>query len=235
MNFPVWEEPKKIMVILAHPDDAEFFLGGTIAEWVKQGHDISYLLLTKGQKGVSPEYPDTTLLGEIRVREQQNAAAKIGVSKVDYLDYQDGCVVPDLEARKKVAREIRRSRPNIVATFDPLLLYQRGKLNHPDHRAAGQITLDAIFPAVENRAFYPELLDEGFEPHRIEELWLCTPVEANFEMDVTKNWQLRLEALLEHVSQVGEPRAFLERMDEKRRVRFGEEMRYVEYFRRLIL
>lgn len=234
MIFPEWEGSKKIMVILAHPDDPEFFLGGTIGEWCKQGHTVSYLLLTKGQKGVSLEYPDPELLGDVRVQEQQNAAGKLGVSCVEYLDYQDGYLVPDIEARKKVAREIRRTRPNIVATFDPLMIYQRGRINHPDHRAAGQIVIDAIFPAVENSAFFPELIGEGLSPHRIEELWLSSPVEANYEMDVTHNWQLRLEALLQHVSQVGEPAAFLEQMEAKRRTRFGEEMRYVEAFRRLI-
>lgn len=223
------------MVILAHPDDPEFFLGGTIAEWAKQGHDVSYLLLTKGQRGVSPEYPDPELLGAVRVVEQQNAAAKLGVSKVDYLDYQDGYLVPDIEARKKVAREVRRNRPDIITTFDPMMVYQRGRINHPDHRAAGQIVLDALFPAVENPAFFPELMDEGLPPHRIKELWLCSPVEANIEMDVTHNWQLRLEALLQHVSQVGEPKMFLEQMEVKRRLRFGDEMRFIESFRRMIL
>jgi len=82
MEFLAWEEPKKIMVILAHPDDPEFFMGGTIAEWVQQGHEVSYLLLTKGQKGVSPEFPDATLLEQIRVREQRNG--KVGRSKCGF-------------------------------------------------------------------------------------------------------------------------------------------------------
>jgi len=235
MTFPEWDRSKKIMVILAHPDDPEFFLGGTIAEWVRQGHEVSYLLLTKGQRGVSPEFPDPALLAGVRVKEQQNAAAKLGVNKIDYLDYQDGYLVPDLEARKKVAREIRRTRPDVVATFDPMLIYQRGRINHPDHRAAGQIVLDALFPAVENPAFFPELLEEGFLQHRIKEIWLSSPVEANFELDVTQNWQLRLDALLQHVSQIGEPKTFLEQMEARRRTRFGEGMRYVESFRRMIL
>ncbi len=235
MMFPDWEGSKTIMVILAHPDDPEFFLGGTIAEWAKQGHKVSYLLLTKGQRGVSRDYPDPTNLDLIRVQEQQNAAAKLGVSKIDFLDYEDGYLVPDIEARRKVAREIRRTRPDIVATFDPLLIYQRGRINHPDHRAAGQIVIDAIFPAVGNSAFFPEFLDEGLPQHQVEELWLSVPVESNYELDVTHNWQLRLEALLEHVSQIGEPAAFLEHMEARRRTRFGEEMRYIESFRRLIL
>ena len=235
MMFPDWEGSKTIMVILAHPDDPEFFLGGTIAEWAKQGHKVSYLLLTKGQRGVSRDYPDPTNLDLIRVQEQQNAAAKFGVSKVDFLDYQDGYLVPDIEARRKVAREIRRTRPDVVATFDPLLIYQRGRINHPDHRAAGQIVIDAIFPAVGNSAFFPEFLAEGLPQHQVEELWLSVPVESNYELDVTHNWQLRLEALLEHVSQIGEPAAFLEHMEARRRTRFGEEMRYIESFRRLIL
>ena len=223
------------MVILAHPDDPEFFLGGTVAEWVKHGHKVSYLLLTKGQRGISRDYTDPTDLDIIRVREQQNAAAKLGVRKVDFLDYQDGYLVSDLDARKKIAREIRKTRPDIVVTFDPLQIYQRGRINHPDHRTAGQIVIDAIFPAVENSAFFPELLDEGLNPHKVEELWLSLPVEANFENDVSQNWELRLEALLEHVSQVGEPAKFLEQMEARRRTRFGEEMRYIESFRRLIL
>ena len=235
MIFPEWEGSKKIMVILAHPDDPEFFLGGTIAEWVKQGHTVSYLLLTKGQKGVSPEYPDPALLGDVRVQEQQRAAAKLGVTKVDFLDYQDGYLMPDLEARKKIVREIRRTRPNIVASFDPIQIYQRGRINHPDHRAAGQIVVDAIFPAVENPAYFPELLDEGLPQHKAEELWLSMPVESNLDMEVTHNWHIRLEALLEHVSQVGEPKMFLEQMEARRRSRFGENMRYIESFKRLIL
>jgi LmbE family N-acetylglucosaminyl deacetylase len=235
MMFPEWEGYKTIMVILAHPDDPEFFLGGTIAEWVKQGHNVSYLLLTKGQRGVTPEYPDPAILDTVRVQEQQNAAAKLGVSKVDFLDYQDGYLVPDIEARKKVTREIRRTRPDIVATFDPLLIYQTGRINHPDHRAVGQIVIDAIYPAVGNSAFFPEFLDEGLSQHQVEELWLSRPVEANFEMEVTHNWQLRLDALLEHVSQIGEPAVFLEQMEARRKTRWGEKMRYVEPFRRLIL
>ena len=235
MIFPEWKGSKSIMVILAHPDDPEFLMGATIAEWVKQGHKVSYLLLTKGQRGVSPEYPDPANLDVVRVLEQQNAAAKLGVSKVEFLDYQDGYLVPDLEARKKVAREIRRLRPDIVATCDPLLIYQKGRINHPDHRAAGQIVIDAIFPAVGNPAFFPEQINEGFRQHNVEELWLSLPVEANFEMEVTQHWQLRLDALLEHVSQVGEPAAFLERMETRRKTQWGEQLRYVESFRRLIL
>lgn len=235
MMFPEWEKPKSILVILAHPDDPEFFLGGTIAEWVKKGHKVNYLLLTKGQRGVSREFPDPGELQKVRQLEQKNAAAKLGVNKINFLDYQDGYLVPDLENRKQVAREIRKSKPEIVVTFDPLQIYQGGRINHPDHRAAGQIVIDAIFPAVENSAFFPELLDEGLSPHKVQELWLCMPVEANIEMDVSQHWQLRLEALLEHVSQIGEPATFLEKMEARRRTRFGEEMCYIESFRRLIL
>ena len=235
MIFPNWEEPKKIMVILAHPDDPEFFLGGTIAEWTKQGHIVNYLILTKGQRGVSPEYPDPEALVKVRVQEQRRAADKLGVNTVSYLDYQDGYLTADLETRKAVAREIRKARPDVVAACDPLLIYQRGRINHPDHRAAGQVVIDALFPAVENRAFYPEFLEEGLEPHKVQELWLSLAVEPNFEMDVTNFWQTRLDALLEHVSQVGNPEVFLKHMEARRQSQWGEEMRYVEPFRRLIL
>lgn len=223
------------MVILAHPDDPEFFLGGTIAEWGRQGHTVCYLILTKGQRGVSPQHPDPDALVEVRRSEQAKAAHKLGVSDVRYLDYQDGFLTPDLEARRQVAREIRKTQPDVVVTSDPLYLYQRGRINHPDHRAAGQIVIDAIFPAVENRAFYPEFLEEGLEPHKVSELWLSLAADPNFEMDVTHHWQLRLDALLEHASQVGDPQEFLKHMETRRSSQWGETMRYIEPFRRLVL
>jgi LmbE family N-acetylglucosaminyl deacetylase len=233
--FPQWQDSMDILVILAHPDDPEFFLGGTIAEWVKQGHKVSYLLLTKGQRGVSPEFPDPDMLEEVRVREQSNAAKSLGVDDIFFLDFQDGFLMPDLEARRKVTREIRRLQPDVVVSCDPLLLYQWGRINHPDHRAAGQIVIDAIFPAAGNPAFYPELLEEGLSQHQVKELWLSLPLEANFETDVTQNWQLRLDALLKHVSQIGDPQTFLERMECFRQAQSGEDMRYIELFRRIIL
>jgi len=233
--FPPWQDPMDILVILAHPDDPEFFLGGTIAALVKQGHNVSYLLLTKGQRGVSPEFPDSEKLEEVRIHEQSNAARTLGVRDIFFLDFQDGFLVPDLETRKKVTREIRRLRPDVVVSCDPLLLYQWGRLNHPDHRAAGQIVIDAIFPAAGNPAFYPDLLEEGLDPHQVKELWLSLPLEANFEMDVTQNWQLRLDALLKHVSQIGETETFLQRMECFRQAQSGDGLQYIERFRRIIL
>ena len=154
-----WESPQKVLVILAHPDDPEFFCGATLARWAAAGHTIHYCLLTCGDKG-APEgdYEPQELCGT-RVEEQNAAAAVLGVKKVRMLGYPDGYLVADLDLRREIVRAIRQERPDIVVTCDPTYLYaMETRLNHPDHRAAGQAVLDAVFPAAGNRMFFPELL-----------------------------------------------------------------------------
>ncbi len=135
-----WDSPKEILVILAHPDDPEFFLGGTIARWIKAGHKVRYVLLTKGDKGAKDVTLTAKEIIDLRIREQQAACDTLGVSSVDFFDYEDGYIVPDLEMRKKVVREIRRYQPQILVTCDPSNLFPSSQyINHPDHRYAGQV------------------------------------------------------------------------------------------------
>ncbi|MBI4761365.1 MAG: PIG-L family deacetylase [Chloroflexi bacterium] len=168
MTLETWESPQHILVILAHPDDPEFFCGATLAKWARQGHRITYLLLTCGDKGFNPTTdPGMTPARLCAIRhEEQHAAAKIiGAESVHILDHPDGYLVPDLNLRREVVREIRRHKPDILVTCDPQNLFATYGINHPDHRAAGQVVLDAVFPAAGNPVYFPELLEEGFPPH----------------------------------------------------------------------
>jgi LmbE family N-acetylglucosaminyl deacetylase len=227
-----WQAPQKILVILAHPDDPEFFCGATLARWAKAGHEIHYFLLTCGDKGGDPELTSNQLCA-IRHEEQQKAAAVIGVKSISFLDLEDGYLVPSLDLRRDCVRAIRRAKPDILMTCDPTMLYNSfGTVNHPDHRAAGQVVLDAVFPAVGNPHFFPELLQEGLEPHTPREVWISLPSTPTVTLDVTDTWPIKLNALKEHKSQVGDPVKFEERMRSRRAEGSTEENpRFEERFR----
>ncbi|MEA3326408.1 MAG: PIG-L deacetylase family protein [Chloroflexota bacterium] len=227
-----WETLKGILVILAHPDDPEFFFGGTIARWVKAGHSVRYVLLTKGDKGAGEDIESPEEVIKIRVKEQDNAARFLGVKSVAYLDYHDGYLIPDLEMRKKVVRAIRKYQPDILVTCDPTNYFPSQQyINHPDHRNAGQVVIDAVFPAVGNRFFFPELHEEGFFPHEVEEVWMSLTNTPDVTLDVTENWHDRIEALKMHASQIGDPDAFEKRMLERVQKDDTNPFRYEENFR----
>ena len=214
-----WDDNQRILVILAHPDDPEFFCGATLARWARAGHDITYLLLTCGDKGYNPTtQADMTpeKLCEIRHEEQANAAKVIGAKSVHFLDLPDGYLVPDLNLRRNVVREIRRYKPDILVTCDPQNLFAMYGINHPDHRACGQVVLDAAFPAAGNMAFFPELLDEGFQPHMPREIWCSLTQQPNTTIDVTDTWETKLNAILEHKTQVQDKEKLIERFKTRR-------------------
>jgi LmbE family N-acetylglucosaminyl deacetylase len=231
-----WKEPLIILVILAHPDDPEFFCGGSIARWVDAGHEVIYSLLTKGDKGlngwVSVEPKELT---RIREKEQRNAAKTLGVKKVNFLSYKDGYLVADLDLRKAIVAEIRREKPDILVSCDPHGLYFRDNaLNHPDHIAAGKAAVEAVYPAAGNPLFFPELLDKNLQPHSVKEVWLSLPEYANTILDVTANWEKKIDALTCHQSQVGDIAKFKVRMKSRRTPESSEEEpQYLERFRRI--
>jgi LmbE family N-acetylglucosaminyl deacetylase len=231
----LWETTQKILVILAHPDDPEFFCGATLAKWARAGHEITYLLLTCGDKGFNPTtHPDMTpeKLCSLRHVEQQNAANIIRAKAIHFLDIEDGYLVPSLDLRRDVVREIRRHKPDILVTCDPQNLFALYGLNHPDHRACGQVVLDAVFPAAGSQVFFPELLNEGFEPHMPKEIWCSLTSQPNTILDVTDTWDVKLKALLEHKTQIQEPEKLAERMKARRAEDSTEENpRYEEKFR----
>ena len=240
MTLPdLWDSPQNILVILAHPDDPEFFCGGTLARWARLGHHITYQLLTCGDKGFNdstPEIMTPDALCAIRHEEQAAAAKVLGVEAVHIANCPDGTLVPDLELRRDVVRMIRKFKPDILMTCDPQTLFTAFGINHPDHRAAGQAVVDAVFPAAGNPVFFPELLIEGYMPHMPREVWCSLTMQPNVMIDVTETWSIKLEALLQHKTQIGDIEKFKERMlsrhtddstDEN--PRYEEKFRVVKY------
>ncbi len=230
----IWTETQKILVILAHPDDPEFFCGATLARWAQAGHEITYFLLTCGDKGRNEHNHDipAAALCALRYAEQRAAADVLGVKDIHFFDREDGYLVPDLDLRREVVRVIRRFKPNVLVTCDPQNLFAAYGLNHPDHRAAGQATLDAVFPAAGNDLFFPELLKEGLEPHAPKEVWVSLTNQPNVTLDVTDLFETKIRALKEHKSQIGDPAKLEERMRSRRAEDSTEENpKYEEKFR----
>jgi LmbE family N-acetylglucosaminyl deacetylase len=237
MNDPdSWESPQHILVVLAHPDDPEFFCGATIAQWTRAGHHVVYWLLTCGDKGSDDLSVTPNELCGSRHAEQQAAAAVLGVGQVNFLDYPDGYLVPDIKLRRDITRIIRKERPDVLVTCDPrTLFFTENRINHPDHRAAGQAVLDAVFPAAGNPFYFPELLEEGLQPHTPREVWVSLTLDPNVRMDVTDLWEIKIRALTEHKSQIGDSQKLIERMRNRHTPdSTPENPRYEEVFRRIV-
>ncbi len=233
-----WNAPQKILVVLAHPDDPEFFCGATTARWVKAGHHVTVCVVTCGDKGTKDLTIQPDELCSIRQTEQQAASKVLGVEQVMFLDYPDGYLVADINLRRDITRVIRTVKPDVMVTCDPQTLYtQMGGLNHPDHRAAGQAALDAVFPAARDHLNFPELyLNENLEPHIVREVWVAGTLTPNVTLDVTDTWETKITALYEHKSQIGDPEKLAERMHSRRSEdSTADQPRYEEKFRRLIL
>lgn len=197
--------PKRVAVIMAHPDDPDFVCGGTCARWAAEGHHITFVLITNGDKGSDDRTIPSDELIRIREAEQRAAAAILGVKECVFMRREDGMLVPDLELRRELVRVIRQLKPDVVICPDPTSWFvAREYINHPDHRAAGQAALEAIFPAARNHRVFPELLAEGLEPHRVEEVYVSTSHSADTWIDITDYIDIKIEALRAHVSQMGD-------------------------------
>lgn len=238
METDTWDSPQSILVILAHPDDPEFFCGATLAKWARAGHHVTYQLLTCGDKGFNDSTtadmtPDA--LCALRHEEQHAAAKVIGAEAVHIMNNPDGYLVPTLDLRREVVRAIRQYKPDILVTCDPQNLFAAYGINHPDHRAAGQVVLDAVFPAAGNKEYFPELVVEGYEPHMPKEVWCSLTQQPDTIIDVTETWTTKLEALLCHKTQIGDVEKFKERMLARHtKDSTDEEPRYEEKFRRIV-
>jgi len=223
----------QIMVVTPHPDDAEFGVAGTVVKWVKEGKDVVYVVCTNGNKGTSDINMKPERLAEIREQEQQCAADLLGVREVVFLRLEDQGLEDTPEFRKEIVRLIRKYRPEIVVTSDPYRRY----LWHRDHRITGQVVLDAVFPYARDLHAYPDLLPEGLEPHKVKEVWLWTILDdINHRSDITETFDVKVQALRCHASQVGNHRfpELEERMRQWARDRAeGEEFELAEAFHRV--
>jgi LmbE family N-acetylglucosaminyl deacetylase len=189
----------RVMVIGAHPDDPEFGCAGTVMKWAQAGKSITYVLLTSGDKGSHDPNVRPGQLAALRELEQRAAAEEIGVEKVIFLHYPDGLLENTLDLRRRVCGILREHRPRVVMTIDPWRPYQL----HPDHRAAGQVALDAIYAAREWSIFPEQLVGEA-EPWRVKEAYLFWTEDADYWEDITCCIDARIAALMHHTSQVGE-------------------------------
>lgn len=197
--------PERILCIAAHADDIEFGAAGSVARWAHEGAEITYCIVTDNSAGSNEPGADLAALVETRRREQEEAAAVLGVKDVRFLGYRDGVLEPTMELRKKLTRLIREIRPQRVVTLDPTtVFFGDGYINHPDHRAAGEAATYAVFPSAGTRPIFPELLDEGLEPHNINELFMTLTFRPMVYVDITDFMETKIEALLKHKSQVGE-------------------------------
>ncbi len=193
-------ETADIMVVSPHPDDAEYGVAGTVARWVKEGKRVIYVVCTTGDKGTSDINMNPQRLADIRKKEQQVAADILGVSAVIFLGLPDQGLEDTPEFRGLLVRLIRQYRPNTVVTADPYRHY----IWHRDHRITGQVTLDAVFPYARDHLAYPELLEEGLQPHKVREVWFWAAEEINYRSDITDTFDLKVQALRCHKSQMQE-------------------------------
>ncbi|MCH7705487.1 MAG: PIG-L family deacetylase [Chloroflexi bacterium] len=230
------QEPyRRAMVVVAHADDAEFGCSGTVAKWCKEGMEVVYVIVTDGSKGIEDRDISSESLVKMRQQEQRNAGKILGLKEVVFLGYPDAYLQPTLDVRRDITREIRRHQPDILITTNPTrLLTGTGYIGHPDHFAAGEAALSAVFPAARDHLTFPELLEEGLEPHKVREVLITGHDQPDKWIDVTDSMETAVEALLAHTSQLGQEAA--DRVREWKREAGKEHgAEYAEAFKSFIL
>jgi LmbE family N-acetylglucosaminyl deacetylase len=198
--------PKVVLGIAAHPDDLDYTASGSMAAFAAQGADVYYLVLTDGGKGSSDRAMTMERLRDMRREEQRNAAKIIGLKDVFFLDYPDGALENTQDVKRDTVKVIRQVKPDVVVALDPLEVYSATSINHPDHRAAGQAALDAVYPLARDHMTFPELLEQGLEPHKTPTVLLAgfdPEKPTNFAVNITDTIDLKFKALEAHESQFG--------------------------------
>jgi LmbE family N-acetylglucosaminyl deacetylase len=195
---------ERALVVTAHPDDADFGAAGTVAALVDSGVSVTYCVCTDGDAGgFDPDVPRSEIPG-IRRAEQVRAAKEVGVEDVRFLGYQDGRLAPTQELRRDISRVIRQVRPQRMITQSPERNWARIPSSHPDHLAAGEAAICAVYPDARNPFAHPELLrDEGLEDWAVPEVWVMAHPSPNRFNDVTEHFERKIAALRAHESQTG--------------------------------
>ncbi len=208
------DRPARLMVIVAHPDDADFGPAATIARWTRGGTAAHLVCCTSGDAGADDARTDPLELARIREREQRAAAAHVGYEAVTFLHRPDGALANDLALREQLVRLIRTFKPDAVATFDPtILIHADGYVQHTDHREAAMAAVDAVYPAARNAMSFPHLvIHEGLEPHSVARLYLFWTDKATAWVDVSDTMDVKIAALREHASQLRKPEELEERI-----------------------
>lgn len=233
--------PRIILVIMAHPDDAELTCGGSIARWVRDGDCATLLIATNGARGGKHAGSDAEEVARTRHEEQRAAAAILGITEIIDLGFPDGDLADDESLRGALVEQIRRCRPDLVVVMDPLtVIYRNSYVNHRDHRMLGMATLDALYPQASNAGYFPDQLERGLAPHKVPELLLVNSDKPNFWVDVTETLDVRFEALRHHRSQIRlwpENGEAIIRQQSELAALIGVEhgMGYAEEFRRVVV
>jgi LmbE family N-acetylglucosaminyl deacetylase len=196
--------PTRVLVVTAHPDDVDFGAAGTIAVWTDGGVHVTYCIVTDGASGAIDGVDAGNGLAALREDEQRTAAAAVGVDDVRFLGYPDGRLEVSIELRRDLSRVIREVRPDRIIAQSPERNWERIRASHPDHLAAGEGLLQAVYPDARNPYAHPELLAAGFEPHVVEEVWLMASPRSDRVVDITGTLDRKIKALLCHSSQVAD-------------------------------
>ncbi len=228
--------PKKVLIVVAHPDDIEFSCAGTVARWVQEGAEVAYVLCTSGDVGISQPGMTRAKAAEIREAEQKVAAEVIGVKEIVFLREPDGMLENTLSLRKRLVREIRRFKPEVVITSDPTVVWvDSNYINHPDHRAAAGAALDAVFPAAGQPNLFEELAEEGLMAHKVRKVYILGFGQGDTYVNISQTMDKKIEALKKHTSQMGDwdPEPMLREWAAG--TAKGKEMEYAESFRVITL
>ena len=224
-----WLTYKRALVVMAHPDDAEFGCGGTLAKLVNNGMELAYVVCTNGNKGSNDLTMTSDRLAVIRESEQRGACSVIGATGVTFLGYGDGELEASVELIGKIVREIRKFKPDIVICQDPW----RARHNHRDHRNAGQATFDAVYPYAREHLHFPEQLEAGLETHKVLEIYATMTENPDVIVDISDSIHHKINALKEHKSQIGDPDALEERiLSNTSELAKSQGLEYAEGFRR---
>ena len=195
-------EIKRVLVISAHPDDSDFGASGTIAQWIKKGIEVAYVFCTNGDQGGEASGFTKEEMPAIRQREQIAAGAAIGVTDITFLNYVDGHLEATLGLRKDIVRQIRKSQPDRMVCQSPERNWDRIGASHPDHLAAGEASIQAVYPDARNPFAFTDLLeDEGLQPWRVKEVWVTAFANPDHYVDITETFDLKMKTLHAHASQ----------------------------------
>jgi len=231
--LPLANLPERVLVIVAHPDDAEAAAGGTVAKFVREGRQVALCIVTNGDKGSGDRTMTPERLATIRHGEQRDAARVLGVESVEFLGFPD-CEVEDTpETRRAITASIRRHRPDLVLAQNPHRTKRLG-VSHRDHRIVGGIALDCIYPLARDHMAFPELLAQGLEPHAVKEVHLMVWENPDLVVDISETIDIKIAALACHASQMPD-RIALDKSVRERHGRFGQIQgyRYAEIFARI--
>jgi LmbE family N-acetylglucosaminyl deacetylase len=228
--------PESALAIYAHPDDIEFSCSGTLARWARAGAKVFYVVCTSGDVGIAEPGMTREKAREIREQEQCDAARIIGAEEVIFLREPDGMLEPTIDLRRKIVREIRKHRPEVVLTGDPTVVWGGDNyINHPDHRAAATAALDSTFPAAGQPNLFEELAEEGLTAHKTRKVYVSTWSDSTTYVNIGETINIKVEALRAHKSQMKdwdpEPRI----KEWAGNLAKGKEMSYAEAFRVITL